>query len=116
MISGTDPIRLMDVISLNSYFHTGEGTYDAFVIGIEPNIYEAVVTLTLFMFKPPGQFSVLCDPFKNALMAGRDITGWSIENDKQRDAGMAGTTRPTGANIDDAGTAPRDINCNDWGE
>jgi len=111
-ILGTNPLRLMDVVSINSFFFTGGSTYDAFVVGAEPDLYNATVKLTLFMPQPPGQYGSLCDPVKDALTTERDTSGWTNENDFIRDAGMTGRAAPTV--IDDAGLCPRGtISCED---
>lgn len=97
----SSPLELMDVISLNSYFHTGGDTVLGFVTAIKPSIYDGTVEISLFIPNPPGKYGALCDYFKDALnITNRNITDWST-NDQINDGDKVSTR--SGMSTDDAG-------------
>jgi len=47
-------LKLMDKVSLSTTFHTGDTTVYGFVIGIQPDFYDGLATITLYIPLPPG--------------------------------------------------------------
>jgi len=106
-------IKLLDVISVSTYFHTNLETVNGFVVGISPDFFEGIVDIEIYVINPPGGLGVICNPFNDALDVGtRDISGWTELNGRQNNAGDVGT-RNLGSFVQkDAGdVGDRNLNC-----
>lgn len=104
-VIGSTPIKMMDLVTIDSFFFTNNEVIKGFVIKRKLNVYKGFCTLTVFVQRPPGYLGPLCDSFKNALVTGR---GTIPEND----AGETGRTIGS-FQQDDAGDSPRGIiDCN----
>lgn len=108
-IASGNSLSLMQYIAVKSYFHTNDEIVEGFIVSLFPDLYDGEVEIGLYIPKPPGIFGALCDPFNDALLVGRDISGWTSANGKINDAGLTG--RAPVAVKKDAGTSPRTITC-----
>lgn len=100
-VLGTTPLRIMDKVTINSFFFTDNATMECFVTKIVPSIYGGTAELSLYAPRPPGFLGPLCDSFKDALTTNRGTL-------PVNDAGKTG--RITGNFIiDDAGKSPRGV-------
>ncbi len=105
-------IKLMDVVSVDTYFHTSNQVVNGFVVGINPDLYEGVVELEIYVVDPPGKYGVICNPFNDALDVGtRDISGWTELNGRQNDAGDVSTDRSAYGEKDAGNVATRTLKC-----
>lgn len=101
LVMGTTPLRIMDKVSLSSFFFTDDLIVKCFVTKIDMDIYGGTAELSLYAPRPPGFLGPLCDSFKDALRTGRGVLPIN-------DAGKTGRT--TGSfTVDDAGRSPRGI-------
>lgn len=105
-ILGSDGLKIMDYVSINSFFHTDKQTSHGFITKIDTDVYTATCTFTIFIPRPLGYLGPLCDPFNDAWQTARNSSNFPVN-----DAGDAGRT--TGSYTQkNAGTTPRgDIEC-----
>jgi hypothetical protein len=100
-ILGPDGLKIMDYVTLNSFFHTNGETSSGFITKIDTDVYTASCIFTIFIPRPLGYLGPLCDPFNDAWQTARNSSNFPIN-----DAGNAGRT--TGSYTQkDAGTSPR---------
>ena len=100
-ILGDNPLKIMSLVSVDIFFHTGNEKITGFITGIETDIYRAKCVFTIWVPKPPGFIGTQCDPFKDALETGRTTSALP-----ENDAGVTG--RSIGSfTQDDAGNSPR---------
>ena len=106
----SENFKLMDFISIKSYFHTNNEKIEGFITKIKPDFYTATVEIGVHVYRPPGVFGPLCDNFNDAKTTDRDISLWNDANGKINDAGT--TSRSIGSyTIKDAGVPGRTFEC-----
>jgi hypothetical protein len=105
VLGAGNTLGLFDVVSIQHSFFTDNEILKGFIIGMTPNFHEGIVTLKIYIPKPPGVLGPYCDNFKDALFfPSRGAPGADFFND-------AGTF-PRGAfDYDDAGSFPRTFTC-----
>lgn len=73
-------IKLMDRVKHISSFHTDSLSVEAFVVGISPDYYNGIATVTLFVPKPPGQLNTVIDGFWNAGFGSRNAADYVFKD------------------------------------
>lgn len=97
--SADNRLKLGDVVTVNSYFHTGGQDVRAFVVDIDlSKAYEGLAVLHLFAPRPPGQFGSLIDPVWDAGAPGpRDVANLLFKGNLYGLLSEAGTYPDAGA-------------------
>lgn len=73
-------LKLVDRAKHISSFHTDGLTIEAFVVGIQPDYYNGIATITLFVPKPPGQLNIVHDGYWNAGYGARNVDDYVFKD------------------------------------